>query len=327
MNENDALRRRLAREIAARKAAEALLEAKSGELFKANQSLAREATAAADLASRLDASLAELRATQDQQVQTSKLEALGTLAGGVAHELNTPIQYVADNLRFISDSVLKLLWLAEAMSDPNADRGGFADRVAKLDIDFVREELPDAVAQANDGLARAAAIIGALRSFAEPARDQWGPTDLLDVVRGAASLCRPICGDIADLVVELPESMPLVPCAASQIGQVLVTLVRNSVDAIQEGGSHGAAQVTIKLELLDERCRLSVIDNGPGFDPAIASRLFDLFFTTKAPGRGTGQGLALAHRIVTINHGGTMSAHTEPGKGATFVVELPAPRR
>ncbi len=234
----------------------------------------------------------------------SKLEAVGRLASGVAHEINTPVQALAHTVAFLQEAFEDVLGLYDAVKAGAPP--GPAEEAA--DLEYLRERVPAAFARATEGVDRVATIVRTMGERTHPAAH--APADLNAVARAALALA----GGEPDF-----QSLPQVTCDAGEIEQVLVNLLVNAAHATAAGG-------TVILSTRDEgdHVRLSVADTGSGIPAHVADRVFDPFFTTKEVGRGTGQGLAIARRIVVEDHGGTLTFETEPGRGTTFHVRLPA---
>jgi PAS domain S-box-containing protein len=230
----------------------------------------------------------------------NKLEAVGRLAAGVAHEINTPVQALAHTVAFLQEAFEDVLGLYDAVKA--GEPSGPAEEAA--DLAYLRERVPAAFARAAEGVDRVATIVRTMGEQTHPAAH--APADLNAVARAALTLA----GGEGDL-----EPLPPVTCDAGEIEQVLVNLLVNA--------AHAGGTVTLQTRAEDEHVRLSVIDTGTGIPPHVAERVFDPFFTTKELGRGTGQGLAIARRIVVDGHGGTLTFDTEPGAGTTFHVKLP----
>jgi signal transduction histidine kinase len=242
---------------------------------------------------------AERRRIAAELQLSQKLDAVGRLAAGVAHEINTPIQALGDTVGFLQEAFEDVLGLYDAV------RAG-ADPVAgedAVDLPYLRERVPAAFARASEGVDRVARIVRSMGEQTHPLAHS--PADLNVVARSALALA----GGEADL-----EPLPSVLCDAGAIEQVLVNLLNNAHDA---GG-----EVTLRTRAFDGVVVLSVSDRGPGIPDHVASRVFDPFFTTKDVGHGTGQGLAIARAIVD-RHGGTLTFRTRAGRGTTFYVRLP----
>jgi PAS domain S-box-containing protein len=248
---------------------------------------------------------AELRHAQ-------KLESVGQLASGIAHEINTPIQFVGDNVRFLGDAFDELLTAVQTGSTPEQD------------LEFLAIEVPLAIEQTLDGVDRVARIVRAMKAFGHPGTDQKSPTDINEAVRNTLVVASNTVGQVADVIVELGD-LPLVWCHPGDVNQVLVNLVINAAHAISDRIGRGPQRgtLTVRTSLVAGQAVIDVTDTGTGVPEEIAARLFEPFFTTKEVGRGTGQGLALAYALVTERHGGSITFVSELGTGTTFTVRLP----
>ena len=272
-------------------------------------------------------------AAEVQLRQTQKLEALGTLAGGVAHEINTPTQFVGDNLRFLETSfgdLAKVLdagtRLCEAVERGEPDAGALAARLRETetagDLEFLRDEIPTAISQALEGVARIREIVLAVKEFSHPDVKETAPTDLHHLIRTTITVARNQWKYAAELVTDFERDLPSVPCRPGEISQVILNLIVNAVHAV-EAKAAGIGTILIATRRLDDTVEVRVTDSGTGIAPEIRDRIFDPFFTTKGAGKGTGQGLAICHSIVVQKHGGSIEVESPPGEGATFVVHLP----
>jgi len=275
------------------------------------------------------------RALELELMQAHKMEALGTLAGGIAHEINTPVQYVGDNLGFIAEGVATLTSIIQAWHGVGRACAGIAactaplaaarDLEAAADLDFLFAELPDALRQSTEGLQRVREIVTAVKLFSYPDRSLMEPQDLSRAVENTATVCRNQWKGVADLVLELDPTLTEVVCHLGEINQVIMNLITNAAHAIEDRGDGRRGRITITTRREGSWALLSVADTGCGIPAEIRSRIFDLFFTTKGPGRGTGQGLALCHTIIK-RHGGSLNVESEPGIGSTLTVRLPIRR-
>jgi PAS domain S-box-containing protein len=266
-----------------------------------------------------------------------KLESVGRLAAGVAHEINTPIQFIGDNVRFLGESVDGLIRLheayrelVEAIDDPARRTEALArvERVAQdIDVEFVLEEVPGAITQTLDGIGRVATIVRAMKSFGHPGNDEKTDVDLNEAISSTLVVAANEVKYVAQVETELGE-LPFVRCHRGDINQVVLNLVINAAHAIA-ACSDERGQGTIRVRTRAEAgwAVIEVSDTGTGIDPAIADKVYDQFFTTKEVGSGTGQGLALAHSLVVDRHGGTIDFTSEVGVGTTFVVQLPLAER
>ena len=257
-------------------------------------------------------------------LQKSKMEAVGSMAAGIAHEINTPLQYMSTNLSFLREGFADIdgvLVVAQGAADGEAST--LREAIERHDIDFLREEYPDAIAQAQAGLDQITSIVGAVRQFSQADQGRHERIDLADVIRNALELSRSTWSAVADVSFDAAAQRSPIQGNAAALGQVIINLIINASDAIaaRSGGDRGK----IGLELCedDQKITFRITDDGVGIVPEHLSRIFDLFFTTKPPGEGTGQGLAVAHTIITQEHGGALSVDSRLGEGTTFSVVLP----
>jgi signal transduction histidine kinase len=271
------------------------------------------------------------RQAQAQLAQAQKLEAIGQLAAGIAHEINTPTQYIGDNLRFLRDALTDVSRLLDAVeravnaSDPVAELQSLTETCSQLDLAFLRTECPSALAQSLDGVERVSHIVYSMKEFAHPDGGEKGTIDLNRVVTSATTVCRNEWKYLARLDLVLCAELPMVPAFAGDIGQVVLNLVVNAAHAIKGrfGDREQSGLITVSTYLGDDRVVLEVRDNGEGIVPEHRERIFEQFFTTKPVGQGTGQGLALVRRIVVDRHGGDVTFESKHGEGSTFRVALP----
>ncbi|CUW41076.1 Signal transduction histidine kinase [Magnetospirillum sp. XM-1] len=268
----------------------------------------------------------EERAAMIERIaESDRFEALGTLAGGIAHEINTPTQYVGDNIVFMKESQAELLELAQAVR-ASATQGGdwksIADRSSALDLDFLAAELPAAADQALDGTGQIAKIVQAIKEFSYPSSKSAHPVDLNHMIDVVATVTRNQWKYVAQMECDLDPDLPKVFAVEGEINQVLVNLIVNAAHAIAQAGGDAPGRITVRTRRLDDEVELSVADTGIGIPAANLKQIFEMFFTTKAPGQGTGQGLAISRAIIH-RHGGQISAESQPGLGACFRIRLP----
>jgi PAS domain S-box-containing protein len=260
-----------------------------------------------------------------------KLESVGRLAAGIAHEINTPIQFVGDNVRFLRDAFADLHRLYEAYRELAAVVGTSTDpaqalreveAVAKdVDIDFALEEVPEAIVQTLEGISRVANIVRAMKAFGHPGTDEMAPADLNDAIANTLVVANNELKYVADVESDL-SALPLVRCHLGDVNQVVLNLVVNAAHAIASAG-RGRGTVRVATRVDGGHVVIEVTDTGTGMPPEVAEKVFDPFFTTKEVGTGTGQGLALVRSLVVDRHGGAIDFTTEPGVGTTFTVRLP----
>ena len=268
--------------------------------------------------------------------QAQKLEAIGQLAAGIAHEINTPIQFVGDNARFIRDSFAELERYAEVLDRlVSAAKLGpvppelfdEASQVAEeIDYHYLREEIPQAIDQSMEGIERVAGIVRAMKEFSHPDVDEKTPIDLNAAIQTTITVCRNEWKYDAEMETDLDPDLPLVPCLPGEINQVILNIIVNAAHAIRDAiDTHEDEKGTIRITTrkLDYWAEIAISDTGTGMSDKIISRIFDPFFTTKEVGKGTGQGLTIAYTVVVEKHGGTINVESQVGKGSTFTIRLP----
>ena len=262
-----------------------------------------------------------------------KLEAIGQLAAGVAHEINTPAQYVSDNVAFLSEAfgtVLPLLKSVAALPKTGQEATpAQIDEIRRLaqeaDLDYLLTEFPTALQQTAAGVGQVKKIVKAMKEFSHPA-DDVKAIDLNHVIETTITVAKNEWKYVADVALELAPDLPAVACNPSEINQVLLNLVVNAAHAIAEAtgrDSKTKGEIRISTRADGADVVITVADTGCGIPDAIRDRIYDPFFTTKAVGKGTGQGLAIAHRIIRERHHGTIECESTVGKGTQFVIRLP----
>jgi PAS domain S-box-containing protein len=277
----------------------------------------------------------ERRNLEQQLAQAQKLEAIGQLAAGIAHEINTPVQYVGDNLRFVEgaigevfDVVASLQRVSEACRDAGFRMEDVATAdalVARADLDFLAAELPAAMHQALEGTGRIAEIARGMKAFSHPGTGAATPTDLNAQLEAAITVSRNEWTYVSDVTRDLDPTLPLVTCRIGEINQVFLNIIINAAQAIaekQSGGDRRRGTIRVSSRRDGAWVEVCVADTGCGIPREARSRVFDPFYTTRAVGKGTGQGLSIAHGVVE-KHGGRITFDTELDTGTTFRVRLP----
>lgn len=266
---------------------------------------------------------------QNQLVQAQKLEAIGQLAAGVAHEINTPIQYIGDNLSALHDNIADLVTYQQALYDL-ADQKlkpqlrALAD---KFDLDFILEDSPKAIKQAQEGVERVAEIIKAMKTFSHVEQSQNKQvTNVHEALNSALTISRNSYKYIAEIETDFSPEVGSIECHASELNQVFLNLIINAAHAIEENQA-GIGKIKIATHKLDDNIEILIQDNGAGMPEEIQDKVFNLFFTTKEVGKGTGQGLSLSHSIVVEKHGGKIFFESSPGVGTIIHVQLPIKQR
>ncbi|MDJ0952199.1 MAG: ATP-binding protein [Acidimicrobiia bacterium] len=274
----------------------------------------------------------ELKHTQTQLLAAQKMEAIGSLAAGIAHEINTPIQFVSDNVTFIRDGIETLAEFArlhlEILSEIPADThlgeqvAAARRRWTEKDCDFLLEEIPDAIAETLEGATRVTDIVRAMKEFAHPGYEEPSPTDINRVVETTVQVSRNEWKYVADIELDLDDELPEVPALPGPLGQSLLIMIVNSAQAIGGQRRNGKGAIRISTRHVGDTVEICVTDDGPGIPPDILDRIFEPFFTTKEIGKGSGQGLSIAHSMVVDKHNGQIWAENRY-PGAMIVMHLP----
>ncbi len=296
------------------------VQARTQELLEANTAL--------------ESAMAERKLMEGQLVQAQKLESIGQLAAGIAHEVNTPIQYIGDNCLFLKTSFVEMRALVDQhlelldfvkKANLNAELAArMENNLAHLDTAFLIEEIPKAIDQSLEGVERVSQIVKAMKEFAHPGSGEKAPVNLNHAIRNTLMVCRNEVKHSANVITDLEPGLPLVHCLLGEFNQVILNLVVNAAHAMQgarKDGSLGTIKVSTRAD--GEFVEIRVQDNGTGIPAGIRDKIFDPFFTTKEVGKGSGQGLAIARNAIVKKHGGTLTFETEEGVGTTFIVRMP----
>lgn len=276
--------------------------------------------------------MTEMALLQRQLLQAQKLEAIGQLAAGIAHEINTPMQYIKNNTTFLAESFAELATLLTDYQQVEKTQGSILGEEARehlqeLDLDFLMEEVPKALTETQEGINRVVKIVAAMKEFSHPGTGQKVASDINHILENTITVTRNEWKYVAEMVTDFAPDLPLVPCLPDQIKQVILNLIINGAQAIEtahrssDPGKLG--QITIRTRQDNERVEIQVSDTGCGIPDEIRERVYDPFFTTKEVGKGTGQGLTIIHNIVVKKHGGAIDFTSESGKGTTFFIRLP----
>ncbi|MEA2696651.1 MAG: two-component system, NtrC family, sensor kinase [Myxococcales bacterium] len=276
--------------------------------------------------------LRERQHLESELRQAQKLEAIGRLASGIAHEINTPIQFLNDSLGFMAETSRELLTIvgkyrqlpgATAEETENLLRE-INELEASLDYPFVVANLPVALAATKDGIDRITNIVSSMKQFAHPGDDQQVACDLNEGVASTVTIARSEYRFVAELEADLGD-LPSIVCFPGELNQVVLNLIVNAAHAIADvvKDTDHKGRIVVRTRSEGNTVVISVSDTGAGIPDSVRERIFDPFFTTKEVGKGTGQGLAIARSVVVDKHGGTITFQTEIGKGTTFVIRLP----
>jgi len=263
--------------------------------------------------------------------QAQKLEAIGQLSAGIAHEINTPTQFIGDNIRFLQESVGDVLGVIERLTPLVVTQGAMVpagEIVALLetvDLEYLREEVPKAIAQSLEGIDRISNIVGAMKDFSHPALDM-APHDLNRAITSTITVATNEWRYVAEVKTSFDADLPLVPVMLGAFNQVILNILVNAAHAVgavvaETPGTKGL--ITVSTRQMSKWAEIRIQDTGCGISEEVRGRIFDPFFTTKPIGKGTGQGLTIAHDVVVKKHGGTISVDSEPGVGTTFTLRFP----
>ncbi len=286
---------------------------------------------------------AQKQAQKDQEklqarlLHSAKLESVGQLAAGIAHEINTPTQFITANIDFLDEAFTKAEELCTALLDvlTAVKQGKVAPEqfeaieslLDELDWAYLQEEIPLAISQSKEGLQRVTSIVQAIKEFSHPGSKQKVSADLNKIIKTTITVARNEWKYVATVDTHLDPILETIPCHADEIGQVFLNILINAAHAIEskqgEYPENRLGRITITSAQCEHYAEIRIADNGPGIPPPIQHKVFDPFFTTKQVGKGTGQGLAIAHDVVTTKHGGTLSFETSPETGTTFIIRLP----
>lgn len=267
----------------------------------------------------LEHALSELKKAQAELLQAQKQQAIGQLASGIAHEINTPAQYVGDNIKFLTDSFTKLLQVIETCKE--ASKQVQSDE----DLEFLINEVPRALKDSAEGMTYISGIVNAMKEFAHPSGGVMQPVDLNSLIQTTVAISRNEWKHVATLETDFDPDLPPVDGLKDELGQVLLNLIVNAAHAIEDriktDNTNGNIRIIAKRD--GEWAEIQVEDNGCGIPKELTQKIFEPFFTTKDVGRGSGQGLAIAYNIITDKHHGNIGVDSEKGKGAKFTIRLP----
>ena len=306
--------------------------------------------------------ISERKKYEAQQILSQKLESIGQLAAGIAHEINSPMQYIGDNTRFLRGGFKDICRLIKSYSNvigsiekdvPRPTLVKVKEIEQQIDIGFLTAEIPQAIDQSLDGIARVSRLVLAMKDFSHPGSRERSLADINRAIEGTVTISINEWKYVADLELDLEPGLPLVNCAIDEINQVVLNMIVNSAQAIaqtrddigaaprpctphsfrpgvspdaEESARHpesGKGKITIRTRSGENFVQIIISDTGVGIHQSNLHRIFDPFFTTKEVGKGTGQGLAIAHDIIVNKHKGSIQVESEEGAGTTFIVQLP----
>ncbi|HEY3329727.1 MAG TPA: ATP-binding protein [Capsulimonadaceae bacterium] len=279
--------------------------------------------------------ITDQREVEEANQQAVRLDALGRLAAGIAHEVNTPIQFIGDNLHFLKQSFSELAELLEAcrrlndFPDPSIAPSlikSLAEVAAKVDVGYVVDEVPHALDESLSGISTVARLVSAMKEYSSPRDAETASVDLNRAIENAVLISKNEWRYVAEVELALDTHMPFVPGYAGMLNQALVNMIVNAANAISDVNQRGAGhlgRIRITSSFDDHWSIIRISDNGSGIPQAIRHRIFDPFFTTREVGTGCGQGLAVVHTIIARKHGGKIDVESQVGEGTTFTIRLP----
>jgi PAS domain S-box-containing protein len=287
----------------------------------------------------LGGDITERKALENQLAQAQKLRSIGQLAAGIAHEINTPIQYIGDNTSFLKQSLADLTTilakydrLLENVRKEGVE-GVYAHQIKEIDatkqqidLDFLRNEIPVAIEQSLDGIQRVTEIVRAMKDFSHPGVVEKVAMDVNKAIENTLTVARNEWKYVADIQTDFTPELPKIFCLPGEINQALLNIIVNAAQAIEEKvrsqpGEKGL--ITIKTYRKDDWVEILIRDTGLGVPESVRPHIYEPFYTTKEVGKGTGQGLAIAYNIIEIKHGGSLTFKTQLGKGTIFIIRLP----
>lgn len=278
--------------------------------------------------------ISERKKLEEQLRQSQKMESIGQLAAGIAHEINTPTQYISDNTSFLKKAfvgILNALDMAQNIADKGIgninvdDLTDLRKSLKKAKIKFVSVEIPKAIDQSLDGLQRVATIVSAMKSFSHPNDGEKQNIDLAEAIQATVTVARNEWKYIAEMECDFDKNVPAVPCLRDEFNQVILNIIVNAAHAIESVSKidNRKGKIHIKTSLQGDFAVVEISDNGQGMPSHVKQKIFDPFFTTKSVGKGTGQGLSIAYSVIVDKHYGTINVSSQEGQGTTFEIRLP----
>jgi len=284
----------------------------------------------------IGADITDRKKIENQLQQSQKMEAIGQLAAGIAHEINTPTQFVGDNTRFFQDAFEDLIRIIREYEDLIAKAkvqslteeliSAAEKRIEEIDLPYFEEEIPVALQHTLKGVDRITKIVQAMKIFSHPGMAVKEPTDINKEIEKTITITRNEWKYVAEMQTDLDAAMPLVPCFRAEMNQVILNLIVNAAHAIAEANADNPSQrgiIRIRTCQKDNWVKIHISDTGAGIPEDIRHKIFDLFFTTKGPGKGSGQGLSISHSVIVEKHKGTLELESQVGRGTTFTIGLP----
>jgi two-component system NtrC family sensor kinase len=265
---------------------------------------------------------------ENQLRHAQKMEGVGILAAGIAHEINTPLQYLTDNTLFVKDSFSKIYPILEkiiqfSMVGPfdleNIEE--LKEDFKKIDMKFLAKEIPQSIEESLNGLKIVREIVAAMKNFSHPGKSDKQYANLNKAIKSTITITRNVWKYTSEVETDLDEKLPELKCHLGDINQVILNMITNASDAIAEKGDKGIIKISTFVK--DKNIYIKIGDTGGGIPQDLKEKIFQPFFTTKEVGKGTGQGLAISYDIIVNKHNGSIDIDTEEGIGTTFIIKLP----
>jgi len=278
------------------------------------------------------ADITDKRLLETQLRQAQKLESIGQLAAGIAHEINTPMQYISDNTKFLKDTAADLTiyhnHLEELLKQVKNENitAKIKDFKNKLDINYLIEELPSTIDETLEGISHVTKIVKSMKEFAHPGVNEKTKIDINKAIQSTITISKNEWKYFCNIETHFSDNLPFVSCLPGEFNQSLLNIIVNAAHAIEEQvkkDNEEKGNITISTKHLEDRVQISIRDSGGGIPDDIKDKIFDPFFTTKAVGKGTGQGLFISHKVIIEKLGGKFYFNSIIGKGTTFYIELP----
>ncbi len=322
-----------------REAFECVAKRDSGQTFIAEVSTSRSEYGGSVVFTAMVRDLSRRKKLEAQLSQAQKMESIGQLAAGMAHEINTPIQFVGDNLQFLKsafDDLAELLDLFQKLLNEETHPSTEAKETAKsrliqeihsqselVDFPFLREEFPSAISQSLEGIERVANIVRAMKEFSQPASDGKTSTDINRTIENTLAVMANQLMETARVDLSLDRTLEPLVCLSGQLSQALLNVLTNAIEAIEEHKCSSDGLISVSTRIHEGHVQIRITDNGPGIPATIQDRIFEPFFTTKEVGKGSGQGLAFVYDVIVNKHEGSVHAFSPVEGGTTFVLCLP----
>ncbi len=268
---------------------------------------------------------------QSKALHSQKMESVGQLASGIAHEINTPTQFVSSNIAFFDDAFHDIQSsinnIINACSEKTVSSEIILGELEDADWEYLQREIPSALEQSREGLMRVRSIVQAMKKFSHPGSKDSQDVDINDVINVTVTVARNEWKYVSEVKLDLSPEIPQISCLSAEISQVILNILVNAAHAIEEKLGETPEKekgtITIKTYLQHPWIVITISDTGIGMPQAIVDKIFDPFFTTKSVGKGTGQGLAITYDVIVNKHNGKIMVTTAPGEGTTFTIKLP----